>query len=522
LACFFPDCLVRTSFASADGNLPPAPGLKATIQGDPPRLELSDASGAVVASHPLLADTSHHRRPKAAPVSVINPAGNSIYVLQVAPNLARLDAFDLNTGAALGSHDLPASTRCLQFTSDNSRLMAFGPGDRFTKGKAQKTAVLTVLDPATLRVNFSQSFGPLASTMFYVPRPGRLLAIDAKGTAMWFVDPQAGEAKPIALGGPMKGAMVSSDGTRLLALVRNVNKSGKKAAAGGALNQLDVATGQLLNTGEELPDAEQLIRLGGGDEYWVLRRGRMQRVTPQGELSQAVVPFAAQDRQLGRGLGGRPGLSMAFAKGYAIAVVKRDGSLAHKVALVEPETGRVDSVAPIGRAGVRRLKTAGRWGIIAGLSAAEAWTGMAPWFAAENWFYSQMLLPGRAPRFSDMVVSRDEKTLYAIDPESADVTAVRTDGSVAAILPARCGNFAWLWRPSQGPFVYQFGKRAVNAIDSRDNMIFKRIPMGKGTVAIPMDRRNEFYLCGRTSCEGWDALKAESTGKLDRRKLGGD
>jgi hypothetical protein len=520
-ACLFLGCLAPASFGSADENQPQAPRLKARFLHNPSRLELSDASGAVVASRPLLDDTSR-RAPKTGPVHITNAAGNVIYVLQFAAKSARLSAFDLNTGAALGNTDLAAAAEYLQFTSDHSRLMVFGSGNRKLKAREQRKSILTVLDPATLQVKFSQSFGPRASMMCYVDKLDRMLAMDAKSTTMWFVDPRVGEAKPISLGGPMRGRLVSSDGAHLLVLVRNVNKSGMKMAAGGALNQLDVATGQLLHTSQELGDAERLIRLGDGDEYWVLRHGRMQRVTPEGEPTGAVISYGNRDRQLGRGLGGRPGLSLMFGRRYAIDVVKHKGTPSHKVALVDAEAGRVESVTPVGNAAVRRLKAAERWGMVLGLVAADAATGGAAFAASESAIYVTMLAPIPGFQVSGMVVSQDEQTLYALDAASGDVTAVKSNGTVAANFPAKSGKFPQLWKPNRGRFVYYFGKSVVTVIDSTDNKVLKAIPIKKGSAATVMPGRNKFYLCDKNSCEAWDGMQAASAGKLDRQSLDQD
>jgi DNA-binding beta-propeller fold protein YncE len=521
-----------TTAATAAGAQPPAPRLTATFLHSPPRLDLSDASGTVVASHPLLKEASlrnpaqpfRRLRPAdAAPVHITNPAGNVLYVLQSASKVARISAFDLTTGAALGNTDLSVATRTLQFNSDDSRLMAFGSGGPLLKTKEQKTAVITVIDPATLQVKFVQSFGFFASMMRYIGKLDRLLVMDAKRTTIWFVDPRAAEAPPIKLAGPARGGVVSSDGTRLLTLVRNVNKSGKKTVNGGVLNQFDVSTGRLLHTSEKLRDAELLIRLGDGDEYWVLMHGRMQRLTNEGEPAAAIISFQEEDKQLGRGLGGMPGSSLAFGKRFAINVLKPEGSLSHKVALIDPETGRVDSVTSIGRPGVRRGKTAKRWGIALALDAAMAAAGGAAG-AGTHTPLNQMpatpvFVPGVASQVSDMAISQDEKTVYVMDVESDDVTAVKSDGTVAAILPIKCDNSAQLWRPSKGPFVYHFRKSAVTVIDTAENKVTQEIPIAKGFNATRITKRNEFYLCDKTSCEIWNAVNATSALKLDRRSL---
>lgn len=510
------------------GAVAPAPRLTAAFLQNPSRLELSDASGAVVASHLLLKGASLRdparplRKLHVEPVHITNPAGNVLYVLQSALKVARLSAFDLTTGAALGSANLSAATRTLQFNSDDSRLMAFGSGNPLLRVKEQRTSVLTVIDPATLQVKFVQSFGKFTSMMRYTSKLDRLLVMDARGATMWFVDPRAGEAPPIKLGGPSSGTVISSDGTRLLTLVRNVNKSGKKAVKGGALNQFDVSTGRLLHTSEKLGDAVRLIRLGDGDEYWVVMHGRMQRLTYEGEPAKAIISYQAEDKELGRGLGGLPGSSLAFGKRYAIGILKFDGSLAHKVAIIDPETGHVDSITSVGRPGVRRGKVAKRWGIALALDAAMGAAGGAASAGSHPFtppIYTPVFLPGNASQVSDMVVSHDEKTIYVMDVESDDVTAVKSDGSVAAILPIKCGNSALLWRPSKGPFVYHFRKSAVSVIDSAENKVTQEIPIEKGFQATRMTGRNEFYLCDKTSCQIWNAVSATSAQKIDRRGL---
>jgi hypothetical protein len=368
---------------------------------------------------------------------------------------------------------------------------------------------------------FSQNFGTFASTMHYISKLDRMLVIDASRSTMWFVDPLTAEAPPIRLGGPMSGSIVSSDGTRLLTLVRNTNKSGRKVVKGGALNQFDTATGQLLHTSDKLGDAQRLIRLGDGDEYWVLMRGRMQRVTQAGEPAKAIISYQGEDKELGRGLGGQPGSSIAFGKRYAIGILKFDGSLAHKVALIDPEIGRVESVTPVGRPGVRRGKTAKRWAIALAIDAAFAAAGGAAMAGSHppTVVYTPVFVPGNASQVSDMVVSHDEKTVYVMDAESDDVTAVKSDGTVAAILPAKCGDSARLWKPSKGPFVYHFGKSAVTVIDSAENKVAKEIPIERGFAAMRMSQRNEFYLCDRVSCDVWDAVTAASVAKMDRQGL---
>jgi DNA-binding beta-propeller fold protein YncE len=133
--------------------------------------------------------------------------------------------------------------------------------------------------------------------------------------------------------------------------------------------------------------------------------------------------------------------------------------------------------------------------------------------------YTPVFVPGNASQVSDMVVSHDEKTVYVMDAESDDVTAVKSDGTVAAILPAKCGDSARLWKPSKGPFVYHFGKSAVTVIDSAENKVAKEIPIERGFAAMRMSQRNEFYLCDRVSCDVWDAVTAASVAKMDRQGL---
>jgi len=525
---------VAAAPSTAGGN-PQAPRLRATFFHDPPRIELSNASGVVVASHPLLKDYTPPRIARreiqaafsahVAPVHVTSPSGSVLYVLQRSLRFgwaqridegARISAFDLNTGAEIGNTAVSMATETLQFTSDDSRLIGFGPGHPVTKELG--TATLTVLDPSTLQIKFVQTFGSNASMMHYIRKLDRMLVIDARRSTMWLVDPLTAEAPPIHLGGPTSGSIVSSDGTRLLTLVRNTNKSGKRAVKGGALTQFDVATGQLLHTSDKLGDAEQLIRLGDGDEYWVLMRGRMQRVTHEGEPTNAIISYEAQDKELGQGLGGRPGSSLAFGKRYAIGILKFDGSLAHKVAFIDPEIGRVESVTPVGRPGVRRSKTTKRWAIALALSAASGAAGGAASAATHSMVYTPVFVPGNASQVSDMVVSHDEKTVYVMDAESDDVTAVKSDGTVAAILPAKCGDSARLWKPSKGPFVYHFGKSAVTVIDTADNKVSKEIPIERGFAAMRMSKRNEFYLCDKVSCDVWDAVTASAL-KMDRQGL---
>lgn len=356
--------------------------LTPTFVHNPPRIDLTDVCGKVVASHPLLKQSAYplilHALNKLPPFHIVNPAGTVVYVVQTGPKFSRVSAFDLTSGAALGSANIAAATRMLRFNRDATRLIAFGSGDPLIKGKEQHRSVVTIIDPVTLKVAFAGGFGQFAHMMRYVGQLDRMLVLDSTRTSLWFIDPRAASTPgPILLGGVSAGIALSRDGTRLLTLVRNTNKSGKKTVKGGALNQFDVATGRLLHTSDKLGDALQLIRLGDGDEYWVTMNGRMQRVTEEGEPSSAVISFRKDGTTLGRGLGGFPGPSLGFGRRLAIEVVKPDGSLAHEVALIDPEAGRVDTITPIGRPGVRRGKTAKRWGMALALSAAMGAAGGA-------------------------------------------------------------------------------------------------------------------------------------------------
>jgi DNA-binding beta-propeller fold protein YncE len=464
-----------------------------------------------------------HALNKLPPFHIVNPAGTAVYVVQTGPKFARVSAFDLICGAALGSVDVAAATRTLRFNSDATRLIAFGSGELLLKGKEQHASVVTVLDPVTLKVAFTGSFGQFANMMRYVSQLDRMLVLDSTRTSLWFIDPGASSIPaPIQLGGVSAGIALSRDGTRLLTLVRNTNKSGKRAVRGGALHQFDVATGRLLHASDKLSDALQLIRLGDGDEYWVTMNGRMQRVTQEGEPSGATISFQKQDTKLGRGLGGFPGPSLGFGEQLAIEIVKPDGSLAHEIALIDPEAGRVESIIPIGRPGVRRGKTAKRWALALALDAAMGAAGGAAGAGAHPLtppIQTPVFLPGSASSVSGMAVSANDKILYVMDAESDDVTAVKRDGAIADILPIKSGGPAKLWRSPKSPFVYHFGANVVTVI-SDENKISKQIPFAKGFSATTSSARNEFYLCNKQSCEIWNALTATSVQTVDRQKLG--
>jgi DNA-binding beta-propeller fold protein YncE len=521
-------------FASAQQQAPTpstpdnsTPRLTPTFVHDPPRIDLTDPCGKVVSSHPLLKQTKYplllRALNKLQPFHVTSPDGTVVYVLQTGQKSARVSAFDLTSGAALGNVDIAAVTSTLLFTSDASRLIAFGAGNPLIKGKEQHTSVVTVIDRATLKVAFAGNFGQFANMMRYVPQLDRMLVLDSTKTSLWFIDPGASSAPaPIQLRGVSDGIAISRDGKELLTLVRNTKNGGKKAIKGGALNQFDIATGRLLHTSEKLGDAIQLIRLGDGDEYWVVLKGRMQRVTREGEPSKAVISFQKEDKELGRGLGGLPGPSLDFGDQLAIEVVKPDGSLAHEVALVDPEAGHIDGVALVGRPGVRRGKTAKRWAIAIGLSAAMGAAGGAANAGAHPLtppVQTPIFLPGSASRISGMAVGASNRTLYVMDAESDDVTAVKPDGTVADILPIKSSGAARLWRSPGSPFVYHFGVHEVTVI-SDENKITKQIPIARGFTAITVSARDEFYFCNKQSCEIWSALTAASVRTVDRQKLG--
>ena len=58
--------------------------LTATFEHNPPRIDLTDVCGKVVASHPLLKQSAYpllmHALNKLPPFHIVNPAGTAIYV----------------------------------------------------------------------------------------------------------------------------------------------------------------------------------------------------------------------------------------------------------------------------------------------------------------------------------------------------------------------------------------------------------------------------------------------------------
>jgi hypothetical protein len=171
---------------------------------------------------------------------------------------------------------------------------------------------------------------------------------------------------------------------------------------------------------------------------------------------------------------------------------------------------------------VRRGKTAKRWGLALALNAAMGAAGGAANAGAGPLsppVYTPIFLPGSASRVSGMVAGADGKTLYVMDAESDDVTAVKPDGAVAAILTIKSGGPARLWRSPKSPFVYHFGAHVVTVI-SDENKISNQIPITKGFSATTSSVRDEFYLCNKQSCDIWNALTATSVQTIDRQKLG--
>lgn len=515
----------QTSQPAQDAPSAPAPHLTATFIDNPPSLELFDASCKVVATYPLLKEATTRlsfKKLRSEPVHITDPSGNLLYVLQTGDKTSRVNAFSLITGAAIASADVSPSATILTVNKDGGLLMAYGTGNALSKVKDRRVSALTVMDATTLQVKFSQRFGEMPSMLRYVPEMERMVVMDRASSTIWFVDPNAGEAAPIELGGLARGTIVSADGKRLLTLVRNMNKGGKKAVRGGALNQFDIATGHQLHTSEKLGDALQLVRMGGGDEYWVLMKDRMQRVTPNGDPDKATIAYADQDKELGRGLDGLPGPAMLVGKRIAIEVLHRDGTLAHKLALIDPKAGRVDSLTPVGRPGVRTGKAAKRWGIALALSAAMAAGGAAASAGSSPLnppVMTPVFLPGSASQVSSMAVSLDQKSVFVMDAESDDVTIVASDGRQAAILPIKSNGSAQLWRPSQATYVYHVGKSAITVIDPATNQIANQIPYEKGVTARLISTRNEFALCGPASCDIWDASTAMKVRTIDRNRL---
>lgn len=501
-------CALRAQTAQPAQASPSTPRahLMATFLANPLSLKLSDSSCRIIATHRLLKEApERNARIKVGldPVHVTAPSGDTLYVLQIGDKRTRVSAFGLVTGAAMGDADVNIAAEFLAINKDGDLLLAYGGRNSITRMKDRIVGGLTVLDAATLQVKFSQSFAERPAMVSYLRNLDRLMVMDNTGSTLWFVDPHGGPAAPLQLGGMARGAILSADGKRLLTLVRNVNKSGKKTVEGGVLNQFDIATGRLLHGSENLGGAVRLIQLGGVDQYWVQMKDRMQRVTPEGDPGKAVITFADLGEDLGRPSEGLPGPSIGFGNRIAVEVLHRDGTLAHELAIVDPEEGRVDSLTPIGRPGVRAGKAAKRWAIALALTVAIP---------------NEVFLPGGSSQASSMAVSPDEKSVYVLDAESDDVTVVKSDGT-AEVMPIKASIGARLWRPAQAPFIYHLTNSAIAVIDPATNEIALQIDIEKGASAALLSDLNEIAICNQTVCEIWDAITATSIRSLDRSRL---
>lgn len=527
----------------------PRPDLDYILQSDPPRVAIVDHSARkLLTSIPL--DTKVHG-------VLLDSDAKHLYITHGKRSDTKLLVFDIEKMGPLREILLGHPAEGMVFTKDESRILIYSRGIPGQKPTPVNEARVSIIDTVSNTRSFVHRLGSPAVEINYLAVADRVMVLSSgllpqstgkvigagftlglngglvpfRDTAqkVWFIDPHANPraTQAVELGGKMWGSAVSADGKRLLALVEAMDKKGKKVTHEGSVMTFDLESGMAVQAGDPARKASQLAQLGNSADYWLHFSDRIQRVSPQGELESKSIYFANQAKNGAKGLGGIPGSSLEIGeRRYAINLFApfnwlTDNSttlkLAHKVAIVDAASGKVESVTPIGRPGVRTQKAVNRFMLAMALSAAAGAAGGAVLAYAPpgTTIMVPVFYPGPGSRQIEMTCNEDQSTLYVLDVESDDVTAIRTaDGSVIGILPMKSKG-AGLWRPKGSDYLYHIAPATVTVIDTRSNKVVQEIEKTKDVRFWSNGTRGEFSLVWPDRIEIWDARKAERRGGVE-------
>jgi hypothetical protein len=457
-------------------------------------------NGNVVSSHRIIGDVRHFR---------VHPEGRRLYLVCGKVDSPRLTAYDLESGAELGYATLPHSVSNFRVDRSGRRLLAMSPGSPLARGKKndpRRFAHLSVWDAESLQNLLVQDFGVPGFLLRYLPEVDRVFLLSLDTRTMWFVDPASRQTTAgMRMGGIVDGTVFLDDGKRLLAMVRSVSAKGEMQKA-GQVRAINLANGETLAVSPAFEDSGRLVPLGDRPvQAWVVGNSRMQRVSADAKFVGAAVSLKGGPG----GLDGLPGSAIHMGELLAVSVLKPNRTLAHRLALIDPEQGKILHTSDIGRSGVRAGKTAGRWALAIALSAASGAAAGAAASAMPGMIVPYpIFFPGQGSQAFDLVCSENCRQVYALDVESSDITAVRADGSVAAIIPVKGAN-GYLWNPGKGPLVYLVRPESIAVIDSQENRLVREFELAKGEVFVGSPDSAEFVIFSGREWTVYDATTAE-------------
>jgi hypothetical protein len=280
-----------------------------------------------------------------------------------------------------------------------------------------------------------------------------------------------------------------------------------------ARGELDLTSRRIVGEGPRLP-AKGFVKVLptlGEETYWSVYKDFMRTLPAEGRDRVATLSLKEKG-----GLGGVPGQILAVGnRRYLISILKYSGMPAHKVALFNAESQRIEWIGTAGRPGVRTGKALGRYALAVGISVAA---GAAAGAAGSPIAY--IFGPGSGSAAFNMTLGRDKSLLFVKDGESSDVTIFQNEtGKVERVIPVK--GHGHLWRPEEGDLVYHISASALTIFDASNDYSVREVQLDHQRFEIS-HIPGHFYLTTKDSLEVWDGLKGAKLSEFSTDKIPDD
>ena len=168
----------------------------------------------------------------------------------------------------------------------------------------------------------------------------------------------------------------------------------------------------------------QFLRLGVSQEAWLIGDKEMRAMTEEGKLTNRVISLNdKRDESETNFIGGYPGETISIGDDHVgMLINKKSGESAHKVAIVNLNTLRLDGVIPTMSAGQQAAIKTGRFALAFGLTMLSAMAGAAA--APPGGFYTYYVFTPNM-RLRNMTLATDnQQYLYALDMQTHAVSMI--------------------------------------------------------------------------------------------------
>lgn len=168
----------------------------------------------------------------------------------------------------------------------------------------------------------------------------------------------------------------------------------------------------------------QFLRLGLSQEAWLIGDREMRAMTEEGKLTGRVISLNDKhDESETNFIGGYPGETIPIGADHVgMLVNKKSGESAHKVAIVNLKTLRLDGVIPTMSAGQQAAIKTGRVALALGLTMLSAMAGAAA--APPGGFYTYYVFTPNLQLRNMTLATDNQQYLYALDMQTHAVSMI--------------------------------------------------------------------------------------------------